>query len=381
MKYDIGLVGSLCSCDIVTAVKLQNAGLKTVVLSKGRVSRSANIQSIPASIQKNLDKIDIINFNPGVDFYKKAKCCRLILSFSGSILGGLRECYPLKFLPDFPPIVNIATGSDVTEFINEQSFAARIYRNLLKTSPMNWMVEYPLALKFIQKYDIPNTYFMPFPGIAHDYFTPLPTTKKVRILNPSRIDWKLNDPGEWRASSNGNDRFIRAFARALDAGLDAEATLIFRGPDKVEAKKLVSSLGIDDAIIWKDELSRDQLLNEIREHHVVADQFDLGGFGGITIESMSIGRPVLIYLNQVSSSIMFRGDGPPVLNCHSEDEIFSQLMLLKDRSTINDISIQSQSWIMKYYSGTESLAEFIYHYYRLTGHCVQDYGWNHYSTK
>lgn len=241
-EYDLGIVGDLCSVDVATAVAFKKRGLKVVVLTLND-KRKASEQSLPGHIRA-MD-IKTIDAKTRWEFAKNLMACRMILSFTGAAPCKLFYLYPLKFLPCFPPIANVATGADLTELLDSYLPLGIMYRFHLRTSPFNWIVEYPHALKNIIKYKIPNCYPMKFPGyfIDMDFKELDADSDHLKLLHPARLDWGVNDNNN-RYSTKGTDRFLRAYIKAVKNGLNAKCTILRRGPDLAIAEKMIEESGL-----------------------------------------------------------------------------------------------------------------------------------------
>lgn len=372
-KYDLGIVGNICSVDIATAIALKERGLKVVVLALND-NRKAKTQTLPHHAQKNA--IETINSRNRFDFVKNILKCRMILSFTGDVLFKLAYLYPLKFMPAFPQIANVATGADLTELLDMNSLLGRLYRFHLKTSPFNWIVEYPHALKNIIKHNIPNCYPMKFPGFFINMdMHPMDTSAPyIKLFHPARLDWGANN-NKNRFSTKGTDRFLRAFIKAVKNGLNAKCTILRRGPDLNIAEQMIRKSGVESAFIWKDEMDRDNIINEITKSHLLVDQFDYGGIGCTSIEAMMVGRPVMIYSNRNCSRLLFGTDIPPVLNCYSEDEIYTCLMQKTDLNHLKKVGTDCYNWVDRNFADNSSLDTFLFHFSRITGYTILDYGY------
>ncbi len=372
--YDIGIIGDLALVDFNTAKSLAELGVKVVVFRK---KSAAGQEIVDDFYQEKHLGFEIYNYSNPVDFFKKACTCAALFSFTGAVLGPLKTIYPLSLLPAFPPVVNIATGSDMLEFVAEKSIKAFLFRMHLRLSAMNWIVDYPHSLKNAVKFKIPRVYLMPFPAFRlPEERLDLPAQDGTIIFfHPSHLDWQATDNKNERYSSKGNDRFIRAFIRAVKSGLNAKCTLLYRGADKDLAKKMIQESGVADSFILKDALSRDELFEEFAHCHVVVDQFDVGGLGGIAIEAMAAGRPVMMYVNENCSRLQYGGDTPPVINCWSEDEIYGCLMGCAEASFIHEKSEQSYSWVHRQHRTDVVYDKILFYIYLLTGKKFKDYGW------
>ncbi|MBI9112703.1 glycosyltransferase [Maridesulfovibrio ferrireducens] len=374
-KYDIGIIGNICSVDLNTAESLAHLGLKTIVFDTTNATKKNQVID---NFHKKEDILyDVYRPTGSLDFFRMACLCHVIFSYTGAILGPLKKIYPLKFLPQFPPIINISTGSDIAEFLDEKSIKSFLFRLHLNTSPLNWMVEYPHALKNIQKYKIKNVHFMPFPAFRlPENKLPLPQNQdKIIFLHPSHLDWQASDNTKGRTSTKGNDRFLKAFIRAVKNGLRAECVIIDRGSDRLLARELIEKSGVKDHFIWKKDLTRDDFFIEIKKCHVVVDQFDCGGLGGIAVEAMASGRPVMTYIETNCSRLQYGLDTPPIINCWSEDEIYTQIMNCVSLPFVKDKAEESYLWVNRQHRVDIVFEKVLFYVSLLTGKTIKDYGW------
>jgi glycosyltransferase involved in cell wall biosynthesis len=377
-KYDIGIIGDLCGNDILLAETMLKNNIKPIVLRPASSKNASQKEemSLLGSYILQFSSNDIYYFKSAFDLFRTTCRCKVLISFTLGIISHLRRLYPLIYLPCFPPVINVTTGSDITELIAENTFGSRLYRHHLRMSQINLCACYPHAIKNIQKYRIPNVYFSRFPYYVAPKKFPFQEDEHLVFFHPSHFDWKVNDPGAYRNSSKGNDRFVRAFMRAVRNGLRAKCVILYRGSDRDEAKKMIAAAGMEDHFIWREHLTRDELFDEYSRAHVVVDQFDVGGLGGISVEAMSVGRPVIMYVNENCARLIYSNDLPPVLNCWSEDEIYEQIMKCKDRLYFHDMGNKSREWVMRNHHWSTCMDQFLFYYSLLTGHIVKDYGWN-----
>lgn len=136
----------------------------------------------------------------------------------------------------------------------------------------------------------------------------------------------------------GNDKFIRAYARLLATRRpNVRLLMIAKGPDVAASKRLVSQLGIEDAVEWVSEMPKDALRQYYSlPNSVIVDQFwddrwrerypaDLTpriGFGSGSIEALCAKRPLItVFFEQE----FYDGNSPPILAAFTEDEILTQL--------------------------------------------------------
>lgn len=379
--YDVLLIGELAGSDLMFAEHLSRKGLKCCVLRRRRKT-STEIISPYSSCHAHIQEADIIYYKNGLEFLRYARKSRLIFSFTGALVGALGRLWHIRQLLMLPPTVNITTGSDIKELAIEQSFRGLLYRQYLRFVDLNWCAPYPHAVKNVFALKVPNVVFMRTPmyllpdnAASDNNRSNNNEHKPIRFFHPTHLDWKVGDPGVHRKSSKGNDRFIKAFARAIRDGLDAYCVILDRGPDKDVAKELIRNLGVEDRFIWKPHLMRDELVEEFRNADVVVDHFDNGGFGCSTIEAMSVDKPVMIYLQENCLKLQY-AEPLPVLNCHTEEEIYEQIMRCRDRAYLQNIGKKAKEWVYKYHHWETCLDQFLFYYSLLTGHRVIDYGWD-----
>jgi len=361
----IGVVGAICGYDFILAKALVRNGADTVVFRprpKNRAPGERNF-SPECSPAGELEKENIYYFRSSWDFFRRARKCSLIVDINLGLISSLRYNYFLRFLSSFPPVINFTTGADITELIAQKKPLSYLYRLHLKTSSLTWAAPYPHAVKNLVRYRIFNTVFMRYPCyIAPEKPTPFKSGEEITFFHPSHLDWKVNDPGAHRNTAKGNDRFLRAFIRAVRGGLKAKCVILYRGSDREEAKKLIHEAGMEDYFIWKGHLTREELFREYEEADVVVDQFDIGGLGMISLEAMSAGRPVLIYIHEDSARLLYGEDLPPVLNCCSEEEIYAQIMHCGDRQYLDRRGRESREWVLRNHHWSTCLEKFFFYY-------------------
>lgn len=380
-RYDICIVGPLCGIDLTLAEAMAGRGLKCLVLrprdeGHTNLNVSGQITALTAFFQ-HYDPRDVRYFDTPVGFVRQAIGCRLVMSVTLGVLQGLRYLYPLRFVPGFPPVINITTGADITELAAERSIKGRLYRHHLRTSALNWVVVYPHGLKNALRLRLPNVAFLRLPfNVMDQPSTARASGDEIRLFHPTNLDWGATNPGVNRNSTKGNDRFIRAYARALRAGLPARCTMLDRGHDRGLARRLIRDEGLEDNVTFVPPLSRDDLYRAFAASDLVVDQFDIGGLGGIAMEAMSAGRPVLTYVRESCYRLLYGSDLPPVLNCGSEDEIFARLMACGDQEMLRRKGLEARDWVLRNHHWKHCLDGLLFYYSILTGDVVEDYGWN-----
>jgi len=369
-KYDIVVSGGVCGYEAFIAESLTRHGLYVRLLlpSTEQIDSYQSTNPFGDFVRPSLLH-DALRYDSPASFFAKAMRGRLLLNINIGAVSALRYLYPLKFCPGFPPVINLATGSDITEYARQASLRGRLYQHHLKTSRINWFSPYPEVLKSVFDLSIPRVVIMAQPL----YITAeLPDTDandgvEPIFFHPSHLDWKVCDAGIHRNSTKGNDRFLRAFIRAKKNGLPGKCLILERGPDLGEAHKIINDANANDFFIWKAAMTHSELLNNFSRCTVVVDQFDVGGLGLIATEAMSCERPVITYVHEETSRILYGGDMPPVLNCSSEDEIYAVLWRTIDKHLLKSIGRESRAWLLRNHAWETCLSQFLFHYAHLTG--------------
>ncbi|MFA6321525.1 MAG: glycosyltransferase [Candidatus Omnitrophota bacterium] len=375
--YDILLIGNLASNDLMYAEYLSRLGFKCRAIRRSKNgAKSARGEDI-SFYNKHFKENDLTEYRNPFEFVRLARQCNLVLSFTGSLIGFLSYLWPLRRILRLPPVINITTGSDITELAIERSIRGYVYRRYLRFSDMNFFVAYPHSVKNILKLRLLNFVFIkwPFYFLSRDIGTAESLSKgrgePIYFFHPSHLDWGASDSGVARNSTKGNDRFIRAFIRAVKEGLDGYCVILDRGPDRQAAKDMIKKSGVQDRFIWEKHLTREGLYEEFKKADVIVDQFDVGGLGGIAFEAMSFGKPVMMYLNEPCLRLVYPVM-PPILNCYTEEEIYGQIIKCRDGNYLRVAGIGSAHWACKYGNWDDS---FCFYYTLLTGDKPQDYGW------
>lgn len=368
--FDVGVIGGLVSFDLTLADALARHGLRcSVAVTPGELERRA-IATTVRPVAWSLE--DAFEYRSPRELATWARRCRVVVSLTGALAFALGPLWFARAALRLPPVINFSTGSDVAELAVQSGRAAIVYRQYLRSVDLNWLVPYPSAIRNMIRLKIPRVVFMGFPydiPRAEDGQEPhslLDHTGPIRFAHASHLDWGVNDPGAHRASKKGNDRFIRAFGRAVRDGLDARCVILDRGPDRDLAHALVDACGISDRVDWRPGLSRAELLDLFIQSDVVVDQFDVGGIGGIAVEGMSVARPVLMHVDASASRLQYNVP-PPVLQGRTVDEIHKRLLACADRAVLDLTGRAGREWVVAHHRWDRCLDHFFFYFSLLTG--------------
>ena len=277
----------------------------------------------------------------------------LVHSFTGSLFFSPLALFFYGIWPKRPYIA-AATGSDIREApgqgglsgLRMRLFFAKARRTLLLNLDMVGLVD---------QQNLQHAEFFPF-MIDTEKYSPKRVVRKygkegdLLFFMPSHLDWGERDAGKNRNSTKGNDRFLRAFSRFIEQGGKAHLVLLDRGPDRIPAHQLITQLGIEKQVTFANTMPKQDLIKHYQMADVIVDQFDVGAFGTIGLEAMSCGKPLFIYIKEEAARQCY-AELPPVLNAHTEDEIFHQIERIADDVERMKFGQAAREWISKYHDG------------------------------
>ena len=178
------------------------------------------------------------------------------------------------------------------------------------------------------------------------------------VFHPSRM--MLNratryvDTGQWK----GNDRLFEGFARFIAANPSARPVLalVDRGAaaDLDAARQVIARLGIERHVAWLEGphaygFDRAELLPLYSVADVVVDEFGIGWFGSIVVEGLSMGKPVLCYLDERVMRQLYPWH--PVLSPQTPDDIGEVLTsLYSDPEARRRLGERGRQWAVEFHS-------------------------------
>jgi glycosyltransferase involved in cell wall biosynthesis len=178
------------------------------------------------------------------------------------------------------------------------------------------------------------------------------------LFHPSRIminsHPKLKATGQWKR----NEFLFEGFAKFLAESRSERSVLVMLdrsySPDLARAKEMVRSLGIEKNVLWAkpprpEGFTRDELVHYYSVSDVVADDFGLGWFGAVVLEGLSIGKPVLSYVDESVMQVLYPWN--PILSVKTPDEIARCLTLLyTDAGYRQKVGLRGRQWIEEFHS-------------------------------
>lgn len=258
---------------------------------------------------------------------------------------------PLQFTST--PYVFHAMGSDLRENV-QWPIRGMLMRRALRKAELCVCSQADL-LEWYDKVGV--KVHVSYPPIDAGFYSPAkaPRNQRFEIFHPSQQDW----------AHKANDRFFRAFARYLrEVDPDAHCTAIDSGADRERSKKLVRDLGLESHVDFIPIMNSEGIRERYHVSDVIADEYVVGSFGLITLESLSCGKTVVSYYDK-GLTRRFYPDEPPVLWAFSEDDILLQLTRASDASFRKEQGKRARKWILKHHSPESVAKDLIALYQRL----------------
>ena len=171
------------------------------------------------------------------------------------------------------------------------------------------------------------------------------------FFHPTRQDWTEGNP----MADKKNDIFLEAFIALREAGVEVGVVCCNWGRDVAATRELLGSKGCDPYVAWVEPMPLLPFQRMCLASDVMADQFKLGAFGGITFKAMAVGCPIITYLDEEMLLRQYP-QCPPVLNCATVEDIIAAVRSLLDQpEERRKLSADSRSWMKQYHSKTKTL--------------------------
>lgn len=172
------------------------------------------------------------------------------------------------------------------------------------------------------------------------------------VFFPTRQDWV--DGGTF--GNKANDRLLNAFVELRHRRLRIGMVCCEWGEDVDASKNLLQNAGVAKHVLWSPPLGVVRFIRHCRACDVVADQFAIGAFGGIFFKALAAGATVCSFLDE-ATMIQRYGEVPPLLNCHTTDEITRKLQAVyDDHEQLEGLALTGREWIKRHHASDEVVA-------------------------
>jgi glycosyltransferase involved in cell wall biosynthesis len=162
------------------------------------------------------------------------------------------------------------------------------------------------------------------------------------FIAPVRHNWKVK----------GNDRIIEAIARVKET-CKVRFKVLFTtwGDDLEKSKALIAKKGLEETCIFIGTFSKKLLHEYMEAADAVLDQFCLGEYGTLTLETMAMAKPVILY---------YRWKNPlPILNAFSVEDIARQMLFVLEHPTeAAELGKVAREWVVQHHGPAAVVPKF-----------------------
>lgn len=160
---------------------------------------------------------------------------------------------------------------------------------------------------------------------------------------PARQHWKHGN----ESILKGNDIAIRAIALLKARGHDFRLVLGEWGEEVDLSKQLILELGVADRVVWMRPLPRHKLWPTYLRARAVIDQFRSPAFGGVSLETLALGKRLITSYDHDVGSVFF-SEPPPILNCRTPEQIADAMeACLLDPLDEGGLGAAAQHWMQR----------------------------------
>lgn len=178
-------------------------------------------------------------------------------------------------------------------------------------------------------------------------------TEVPYFFAPARHHWKSGN-ASWL---KGNDVYIRAAGALARKGYRFKIILIEWGAELAESRALIEEEGIADRVEWLRPLCRVRLWPYFLGAAAIIDQFKAAAFGGVALEALALGRPLISSFDAEASRLFFTEE-PPMLNVATIDAVASAMaQALDDPERAQRIGRQGQRWMRTQHSVERQMSD------------------------
>jgi glycosyltransferase involved in cell wall biosynthesis len=175
---------------------------------------------------------------------------------------------------------------------------------------------------------------------------------RLQAVCGARLNWKHPFPETMSIlDDKGIDSLVRGLGilKRRDA-LGMDLVLIRKGIHVRETAELVSSEGLDDHVIWRDELSQAELWEAYRQADIVFDQFGPASMGMAGVDALALGRPLVARFPEAQLRAVGATDSP-VFQAGNPEAVAQQVeRLIQDEGLRHSAGLASRQFAETYLS-------------------------------
>jgi glycosyltransferase involved in cell wall biosynthesis len=376
----IAVLGNIAGVAQELVVGLRESGIQADLFMTGKEFAVANED---LSGQLNFVGAKVRILDPGQDssrsggrlisFFKKCSVAisllryDLIHSHTGSLCWSTLP-YLLYVKGRLRPYLAFATGSDFREMArNDRGANGDLMRAFFRRADEVLLLNVDMLL-FKDAIGFSKARFFPF-VINEEKFAPRAVSvdrnsRRLNLFMMSNLDFGITDNKLGRNSMKANDNVFRALAQFVGAGGQAHLTAVDRGADRDLAKQMVNDLALSEHVTFKAPLSEEERLQHLADADVVFDQFYLGAFGLGALETMSMGRPLVTFVDANAFERCYGTRPDPFLNAKDPGEICGALWRLTDPGVRGEYSRRARAFILECHSRATVIPQLLQLYRR-----------------
>ncbi|MGK7344308.1 MAG: glycosyltransferase family 4 protein [Candidatus Nitrospinota bacterium M3_3B_026] len=173
------------------------------------------------------------------------------------------------------------------------------------------------------------------------------------FLAPARHHWR-DGYDTWL---KGNDKIIRAMRMAADETSKRFAVVFVAWGREIElSRELIRSLDLERYVTWVEPLPKDRLIKSFSQVDCVIDQFVCPCMGGVAIDALMAGAPVITRLDEAAMN-EFYGSQPPLFNCADDRQIADAMIrVIENPSLRGEMAERAKKWMARHHGNAAVVA-------------------------
>lgn len=172
------------------------------------------------------------------------------------------------------------------------------------------------------------------------------------FLCPARHHWKSGN-ASWL---KGNDVLIRGAAEAMRRGAEFRLVMVEWGEEVALSRALIAEEGLAGRVHWIAPAPRMKLWAMMAGAAGVLDQFAASAFGGVGLEAMALGRPVISRIEGAELGPFFAAP-PPIRHAATPAEVAEGILeVLGDPARGRALGAAGQHWMRTEHGEDRQLA-------------------------
>lgn len=168
---------------------------------------------------------------------------------------------------------------------------------------------------------------------------------------PARHHWREGN-ASWL---KGNDVLIRGAAEAASLGCRFRLVMVEWGQELDLSRLLIDELGLTDRVVWLRPMHRRAMWSVLAGAEGVIDQFGASAVGGIGLEAMAFGKPLISRIEGAQLSAFFQTN-PPILEASTPAQIARRIgQVLTNPAMRSEVGRAGQQWMQSEHSEDRQL--------------------------